>query len=67
MIPLQADCSQPGCATGLRFDLPVAVYCAAGGRAAMAAQALERLGYQTVYNLGSFSAWQASGGQVEQV
>lgn len=40
---------------------PVAVYCAAGGRSARAAQTLAQMGYQ-VYDLsGGMGAWRASG------
>jgi rhodanese-related sulfurtransferase len=35
----------------------VVVYCRSGRRSAVAAQALEKLGYRQVYDLGSFSAW----------
>src|ERR1700749_877956 len=37
-----------------RFDTgkPVILYCAGGGRAALAGQALKELGYGEVYNLG---------------
>lgn len=45
----------------------VAVYCASGGRSAMAAQSLAQLGYAEVHNLGGFGDWVRAGGQVERI
>lgn len=44
---------------------PVAVYCAVGGRAGMAAQALAGLGFE-VHNIGGFSDWANAGGPVSR-
>jgi rhodanese-related sulfurtransferase len=41
------------------------LYCASGGRAALAGKALKDLGYERVYNLGG--DWAGSGGAVEKV
>ncbi|MGE0120790.1 MAG: rhodanese-like domain-containing protein [Dongiaceae bacterium] len=41
------------------------LYCAAGGRAALAGKTLKDLGYPDVRNLGGFQDWQAAGGAVE--
>lgn len=38
-------------------DAPVIVYCYVGGRSAAAAQALARMGYTQVYNMGGFGSW----------
>lgn len=62
LLPLKCDPRQPGCE--LPQGLPVAVYCAAGGRSAMAADALARLGYGPVINLGGLRDWAAGGGAV---
>lgn len=62
LMPLKCDPHQPGCE--LPQGLPVAVYCAAGGRSAMAADALARLGYGPVLNLGGLRDWAAGGGAV---
>jgi rhodanese-related sulfurtransferase len=43
----------------------VILYCAAGGRAALAGQALKEMGYGEVYNLGGFTDWVESGGAIE--
>jgi len=44
---------------------PVAVYCAAGGRAGMAAQALSKLGFDA-QSIGGFSDWTSAGGAVSR-
>jgi len=44
----------------------VILYCASGGRSALAAKALRDLGYADVRNLGAFKDWVESGGAVEQ-
>ena len=44
----------------------VILYCGSGGRAALAGKALLELGYETVRNMGAFSAWVESGGAVER-
>ena len=47
-------------------DKPVILYCAGGGRAALAGQALKEMGYGEVYNLGGFGDWANSGGAVDK-
>lgn len=59
-----ADPRHPDHLAALDPARPVAVYCASGGRSAMAADLLRRLGYTTVYNLGGFGGWCAAGGPV---
>ena len=44
----------------------VILYCASGGRAALAGKALQELGYAKVFNLGGFKDWVAAGGAVER-
>jgi rhodanese-related sulfurtransferase len=44
----------------------VILYCASGGRSALAAKALRDLGYADVRNLGAFKDWVEGGGAVEQ-
>jgi len=62
LLPLKCDPRQPGCE--LPQGLPVAVYCASGGRSGMAADVLARLGYGPVTNLGGLRDWAAGGGAV---
>ncbi len=58
MVPLQAEAK-------IAKGKPVAVYCAVGGRAGMATQALVRLGYDA-HNIGGFGDWAAAGGPVSR-
>ncbi len=62
LLPLKCDPRQPGCE--LPQGLPVAIYCASGGRSGMAADVLTRLGYGPVTNLGGLRDWAAGGGAV---
>jgi rhodanese-related sulfurtransferase len=43
----------------------VVVYCAAGGRAALAGATLKLLGFADVQNVGGFKDWVEAGGKVE--
>lgn len=43
-------------------DQPIVVYCASGGRSALAAESLQRMGYRKVLSLaGGFAAWRDAG------
>lgn len=47
-------------------DQPIILYCRSGGRSALAAEALLRLGFREPLSLaGGFMAWSAAGGEVE--
>lgn len=48
----------------LRKDRPIVLYCAAGGRAALAGKLLKDMGYEQVYNLGGLADWVTGGGEV---
>ncbi len=63
MIPLKANPKGPDFDSRIDPAKPVAVFCAVGGRAGMAVQALQGLGYEA-HNLGGFSDWAAAGGPV---
>jgi len=43
----------------------VVIYCAAGGRAALAGETLRKLGFDDVRNAGGFKDWVEGGGAVE--
>ncbi|MFQ3184578.1 MAG: rhodanese-related sulfurtransferase [Alteromonas macleodii] len=43
----------------------IIVYCAVGGRAALAGATLKSLGFKDVRNLGGFKDWIEDGGEVE--
>ena len=48
-----------------RRDLAVLLYCKTSGRAALAAQAMQAMGYVNVRSIaGGFDAWVAAGGEV---
>lgn len=64
VLRIKADPTGPDCLPELKQGKPVAVYCAAGGRAGMAKGVLEDLGHAEVHNIGGLSHWQAAGGAV---
>lgn len=65
LVPMKADPRAPDHDKRLDLAKPVAVFCAVGGRAGMAAQALQKLGYEA-HNIGGFSDWTAAGGAVSR-
>lgn len=44
----------------------VVVYCAAGGRAALAGETLKEMGFKDVRNAGGFKGWVDAGGETEK-
>ncbi len=54
MIEFRADPDMPSHNPAFARARPIIVYCASGGRAALAGQALLDLGYENVTNLGAF-------------
>jgi rhodanese-related sulfurtransferase len=62
MPEFRADPASPFCNDRLRPEKTVIVYCASGGRLALAGEALKDLGYPDVRNLGGFRAWVDGGG-----
>jgi rhodanese-related sulfurtransferase len=67
MLEFRADPASPYHDKNFATDKTVIVYCASGGRSALAGKALKDLGYDRVYNLGGFKDWAESGGAVEKV
>jgi rhodanese-related sulfurtransferase len=65
MIEFRADPDSPYYDKAFGRDKTVLVYCASGGRSALAGKALQDLGYTDVRNLGGFKDWAESGGVVE--
>lgn len=65
MLEFRADPASPFHDDRLRPDQTVIVYCASGGRSALAGKVLKDLGYKDVRNLGGFKGWVDSGGAVE--
>ena len=52
MLEFRADPDASQHEPEFRKDRPVIVYCASGGRSALAGKMLQDLGYSEVYNLG---------------
>lgn len=64
MLEFRADPDLPSHDPELRWDRPIVLHCASGGRAALAGKLLKDMGYSQVYNLGGFSDWVNGGGEV---
>jgi rhodanese-related sulfurtransferase len=54
MVAFRAEPELPYYDPQFRKERPVIVYCASGGRSALAGKALKDLGYDRVFNLGGF-------------
>ena len=67
MLEFRADPESPYHDPDFDRDRTVLVYCASGGRSALAGKALQELGYRDVRNLGGFRDWAENGGAVEPV
>jgi rhodanese-related sulfurtransferase len=67
MLEFRADPESPYHDPAFDRDRTVIVYCASGGRSALAGKALKDLGYRDVRNLGAFKEWAENGGAVERV
>src|SRR6478752_108964 len=61
----RADPESPNHNPAFRKDHPVILYCAGGGRAALAGKTLRDMGYTDVRNLGGFKDWVAGGGAID--
>lgn len=66
MLEFRADPASPMHNTALQRATPVLVYCASGGRSALAARTLRELGYTQVFNAGGFKELTDSGLPVER-
>jgi rhodanese-related sulfurtransferase len=65
MLEFRADEAKLHYNAAFTKDKMIVVYCASGGRAALAGQALLDLGFTNVRNLGGFGDWVNSGGPTE--
>lgn len=65
LIEFRADPALPSHDRQFAPERPVILYCASGGRAALAGKLLKDFGYAEVYNLGGFKDWLAAGGETE--
>jgi rhodanese-related sulfurtransferase len=66
MLEFRADPDSPYYDKNFTKNKSIVVYCASGGRAALAGKVLKDMGYTDVYNLGAFKDWAESGGAVEK-
>lgn len=66
LLEFKADPESPAHDKNLDPAKPVILYCASGGRSALAGKTLKDLGYGQVFNLGAFKDWAESGGPVDK-
>jgi rhodanese-related sulfurtransferase len=66
MLEFRADPDSPFHDRKLTKDRTLIVYCASGGRSALAGKALKDLGFGQVFNGGAFKDWVECGGAIEK-
>ena len=66
MLEFSADPESPYYDKNFGKDKTILLYCASGGRAALAGKVLKDMGYAQVYNMGGFKDWADNGGAVEK-
>ena len=66
MLEFRADPESPSHDKNFAKDKNVILYCASGGRSALAGKLLKDMGYDKVYNVGAFKDWAESGGAVDK-
>ncbi|WP_027132931.1 rhodanese-like domain-containing protein [Geminicoccus roseus] len=66
MLEFRADPDSPYHDAAFNRDRTVLVYCASGGRSALAGKTLQEMGYRDVRNIGGFKDWAEGGGPVEK-
>ncbi len=66
MLEFRADPASPYHNPAFSSDKTIIVYCASGGRSALAGKTLKDLGYDKVVNLGAFKDWAEAGGEIER-
>jgi rhodanese-related sulfurtransferase len=66
MLEFRADPESPYHDKSFSKDKTVILYCASGGRSALAAKVLKDMGYDQVYNVGAFKDWAEGGGAIEK-
>jgi rhodanese-related sulfurtransferase len=65
MLEFRADPGSPYHDKQFSKDKTLILYCASGGRSALASKALKDMGYEKVFNLGAFKDWADGGGATE--
>jgi rhodanese-related sulfurtransferase len=66
-LEFKADPESPYHDPAFDRNRTVILYCASGGRSALAGKTLLDLGFRDVRNLGGFTGWVESGGPVESL
>ena len=66
MLEFRADPEVPSHDKNFAKDKTVILYCASGGRSALAGKLLKDMGYERVYNLSAFKDWAESGGPIDK-
>lgn len=66
LLEFRADPESPMHDAAFDRAKTIIVYCASGGRSALAGKTLKDMGYHDVRNLGGFKDWIEAGGEVEQ-
>ena len=66
MLEFRADPETPYHDKNFDKSKMIILYCASGGRSALAGKVLKDMGYTQVYNLGAFKDWAENGGSVEK-
>lgn len=62
MLEFRADPNTQFHDPELKFDRPIVIHCASGGRAALSGKLLKDMGYAQVFNMGGLEEWKATGG-----
>lgn len=65
LLEFRADPGSPAHLPALKPEGPVILYCASGGRSALAGKTLKDFGYKTVYNAGGFKELADAGLEVD--
>lgn len=65
LLEFRADPESPLHEAAFDRAKTIIIYCASGGRAALAGKTLKDMGYTDVRNLGGFKDWVEGGGEVE--
>lgn len=66
MLEFRADPESPYYDKNFAKDKTIIIYCASGGRAALAGKVLKDMGYGEVYNVGAFKEWADNGAEIEK-
>ena len=65
MLEFRADASTPYHNPALQIERTILLYCASGGRSALAAKTLQSMGYESVFNAGGMKDLAEAGLETE--